>query len=75
MKRPRRNKTIAQQCKLYEVENIFEYMLSVYVNGNFTPFQELHAELCKDAKRDFIDYLFNEVCPDYHQEIIRATIY
>ena len=48
--RARRNKTVAQQCKFYEVENIFEYMVSVYINGNFDNFQELHAELCVDAK-------------------------
>ena len=61
MKRARRNKTVAQQCKLYEVENIFEYMVSVYIKGNFDNFQELHAELCVYAKQNFIDYIFDEV--------------
>ena len=28
----RRSKTIAQQCRYYEVDNIFEYMVSVYLN-------------------------------------------
>ena len=73
--RVRRNKTVAQQCKFYEVENIFEYMVSVYINGNFTNFQELHAELCVDAKQNFIDYIFDEVPRCYHQEIIRRTHY
>ena len=34
MKRARRNNTVAQQCRHYEVENIYEYMVSVYINGN-----------------------------------------
>ena len=72
--RARRNKTVAQQCKHYEVENIYDYMVSVYINGNITPFRGLHNELCPDAKRLFIDYIFDEVPRVYHQEIIRATI-
>lgn len=72
--RARRGKTVAQQCKYYEVENIYEYMVSVYINGNITPFGELYQELCTDAKRMFIDYIFDEVPRVYHQEIIRATI-
>lgn len=72
--RARRNKTVAQQCKFYEVENIYEYMISVYINGNFKPFKELYKELCKDAKRQFVEYIFDEVPRVYHQEIIIATI-
>lgn len=72
--RARRGKTVAQQCKHYEVENIYDYMVSVYINGNITPFRELYKELCPDAKRLFIDYIFDEVPRVYHQEIIRATI-
>ena len=71
--RARRNKTVVQQCRHYEVENIYDYMVSVY-NGNITLFRELHKELCPDAKRLFIDYIFDEVPRVYHQEIIRATI-
>ena len=33
--RVRQNKTVAQQCRYYEVENIYEYMVNVYINGNF----------------------------------------
>ena len=36
----RRSKTIAQQCRYYEVDNIFEYMVSVYLNGNISAFGE-----------------------------------
>lgn len=72
--RARRNKTVAQQCRHYEVENIYDYMVSVYINGNITSFRELYNELCPDARRLFIDYIFDEVPRVYHQEIIRATI-
>lgn len=72
--RARRGKTVAQQCRYYEVENIFEYMVSVYINGNITPFREQYQELCTDAKKQFIEYVFDEVSPAYQLEIIRATI-
>lgn len=72
--RTRRNRSVAQQCRYYEVENIFEYMVSVYINGNITPFRELYKELCTDAKKQFIEYVFEEVNPTYKLEIIRTTI-
>ena len=31
----RNSKTAAQQCRFYEVDNIFEYMVETYINGNF----------------------------------------
>lgn len=74
MRKVRRSKSVTQQCKHYEVENIFEYMVSVYINGNFADFQILYRELRTDDRRLFISYLFDEVTPDYQQEIIRATI-
>ena len=72
--RARRNKTVAQQCRYYEVENIFEYMVSVYINGNITPFRGMYKELEPDAQRLFIRYLFNEADPRYTEEIILAII-
>lgn len=74
MMRARRNKTVAQQCKYYEVENIYEYMVSVYTNGNIAPFKELYKELCTDARKEFISYLFDEVISAWRLEIIQATI-
>ena len=70
----RYSKTAAQQCRYYEVENIFEYMVETYINGNFTSFKELYHELCKEARKDFIDYLFNEVEPMYWTEIMKMTV-
>lgn len=70
----RYSKTVSQQCRYYEVENIFEYMVSVYMNGNISRFTTLFRELNKEARKDFIDYLFYEVPPSYHIEILKATI-
>ena len=70
----RTSRTAAQQCRYYEVDNIFEYMVETYLNGNFSVFRELYHELDKDTRRDFIDFLFSEVNPQYHIEIIKQTI-
>ena len=70
----RRSKTIAQQCRYYEVDNIFEYMVSVYLNGNISAFGELYKELNRKDKKEFILYLFSEVEPIHIQEIILTTI-
>ena len=74
MKRARRNKTVAQQCRYYEVENIFDYMYSVYINGNITPFKAMYQELDHDSKRLFVRYIFEDIDPRYTQEIVLATI-
>ena len=70
----RRNKTASQQCKYYEVDNIFVYMVETYINGNFSSFKELFQELNKDARKDFTDFLLSEVEPIYWREILKATI-
>lgn len=70
----RRSKTIAQQCKYYEVDNIFEYMVSVFQYGNISAFGELYKELNRKDRKEFILYLFSGVEPIHIQEIILATI-
>ena len=45
----RSSKTAAQQCRYYEVDNIFVYMVETYINGNISVFRELYRELNKDA--------------------------
>ena len=70
----RRNKSVSQQCKYYEVDNIFEYMVETYINGNFSSFKELYHELNKDARKDFTDFLLIEVEPIYWREILKMTI-
>ena len=62
----RHSKTASQQCRYYEVDNIFEYMVDTYINGNITSF--------KDIYRDFVDFIFNEVNPKYTIELIKQTI-
>lgn len=73
-KNKRSSKTIAQQCRYYEVENIFEYMVEVYLNGNISSFGVLYRELNKDARKDFMDYIFSEVNPQVLIGIIKETI-
>ncbi|WP_368209961.1 hypothetical protein [Alistipes shahii] len=56
----RNSKTAAQQCRYYEVDNIFVYMVETYINGNFETFRRLYHELNKDARRDFMDFLLSK---------------
>ena len=70
----RKSRTAAQQCRYYEVDNIFEYMAETYINGNFSSFRRLYSELNKDARKDFTDFLLSEVEPKYWREILKATI-
>ena len=43
----RKSKTWEQQTKYYEVDDFFEYLVSVYLNGQFNSFKELLKELKK----------------------------
>ena len=70
----RRSKTVEQQCRYYEVGNIFEYMVETYLNGNISVFRELYHELNKDARKDFTDFLLSEVESIYWREILKQTI-
>lgn len=70
----RHSKTASQQCRYYEVDNIFEYMVETYINGNFTSFRRLYHELDKETRKDFIDFLLSEVEPIHWREILKETI-
>lgn len=70
----RHSKTVAQQCRYYEVDNIFEYMVETYINCNISVFRELYHELNKDTRKDFTDFLLSEVEPTYWREILKETI-
>ena len=70
----RNSKTAAQQCRYYEVDNIFVYMVETYINCNFETFRRLYHELNKEARQDFVEFLFNEVNPQYHREIIKRML-
>ena len=56
------------------MDNIFEYMVETYINGNNSTFSELHHELNKEARQDFVEFIFNEVNPQYHREIIKQML-
>lgn len=70
----RRSKTIVQQCKHYEVDNIFEYMVETYVNGNISTLRNLYKELNLEARKEFVRYTFREENSQYTQGIIVAIM-
>lgn len=70
----RRGKTVAQQCSYYEVENIFDYMVDTYINGNANTLTRLYKELNREARRQFIEYCFDDMNPEYRREIILKVI-
>ena len=70
----RRSKTVTQQCKYYEVDNIYEYMVSTYINGNRSTLKRLYKELNIDTRKEFISYCFSEMNPQYLEEIVTAVI-
>ncbi len=70
----RNSKTAAQQCRYYEVGNIFEYMVETYINGNFSTFRRLYHELNKEARKDLIAFIILECPPQYHIEILQGTV-
>lgn len=74
MKRKRHSTSAFQQCRYYEVDNIFEYMVETYINGNFSTFRELYHELNKEARKDFIGFLLVECSPQYHIEILQEIV-
>ena len=72
----RYSRTVAQQCRYYEVSNIFEYMVETYLNGNITTSGGVVDGFCerKEARKDFIDFLLSEVEPIYWREILKMTV-
>lgn len=70
----RHSKTWEQQAKYYEVDNIAEYMVGTYLNGNITTFRELYRELKPAGRKLFISWLFSMELPTTKiEEIILAT--
>lgn len=55
----RHSKTWEQQAKYYEVDNIAEYMVETYLNGNISTFRELYHELKLAGRKLFISWLFH----------------
>ena len=50
----RYSKTWEQQAKYYEVDNIANYMIETYMNGNISFFRQLYYELKPAGRRLFI---------------------
>ena len=72
-KQVRQSKTVAQQCRYYEVENIFDYMVETYINGNRSTLKRLYKKLRVADRQLFIRYCFNEMNPSYIEEIINIV--
>ncbi len=71
----RHSKTWEQQAKYYEVENIAEYMIETYLNGNISTFRELYYELRPAGRRLFISWLLNtELNRTEIERMILATL-
>lgn len=70
----RHSKTAAQQCRFYEVENIFVYMVETYINGNNSNLRTLYKELRRDARKDFFDFLFETMETQDTKKIIQTII-
>ena len=51
-------------------DNIFEYMVEVCINGNFSSFRRLYHELNKEARKDFIAFLILDV---YKRQILNRS--
>ena len=70
----RHSKTWEQQAK-YGVENIAEYMIETYLNGNISTFRELYYELRPAGRRLFISWLLNtELNRTEIERMILATL-
>lgn len=70
----RKSKTWEQQTKYYEVDDFFEYLVSVYLNGQFNSFKELLKELKKSERQNFVDYVFEYVQGKDLKEIIKYIV-
>ncbi len=75
MAQKRYSKTWEQQAKYYEVDNIAEYMIETYLNGNISVFRELYYELRPAGRKLFISWLLNtELNRTDIEKMILATI-
>ena len=70
----RNRKTPSQQCRYYEVDNIFEYMYETYINGNHSQLKTLYKELRREARKEFIAFCFEMVSPQHRMQIIQAIV-
>ena len=55
----RHSKTWEQQAKYYEVDNIADYMIETYLNGNISTYRQLYCELRPAGRKLFISCLLH----------------
>ena len=48
----RNSKTLEQQARYYEVDDISEYMVETYLNGNISTYRQLFQELRGESRRE-----------------------
>ena len=71
----RHSKIWEQQAKYYEVDNIDDYMIETYLNGNISTYRQLYYELRPAGRRLFISWLFHtEINPTEIEKMILATL-
>ena len=71
----RNSKTWEQQAKYYEVDNIAEYMIETYLNGNISIYRQLYYELRPAGRKLFISWLFHtELNRKEIEKMILATL-
>lgn len=55
----RYSKTWEQQAKYYGVDNIADYMIETYLNGNISTYRQIYNELKPAGRKLFISWLFH----------------
>ena len=70
----RHSKTADQQCRYYEVDDIFESMYETYINGNPSQLKALYKELRREARKEFIAFCFEMVSPQHRMRIIQTIV-
>lgn len=71
----RKSKTLEQQARYYEVDDISEYMVETYLNGNISTYRQLFQELRAESCREFVRRLFEmEITPTEIERMILATL-
>ena len=71
----RKSKTLEQQARYYEVDDISEYMVETYLNGNISTYRQLFQELRVESRREFVRWLFEmEITPTEIERMILATL-
>lgn len=64
-----------QQARYYEVDDISEYMVETYLNGNISTYRQLFQELRAESRREFVRRLFEmEITPTEIERMILATL-